>query len=369
MDKYGDYGFAGFFVLRNTGGVDSATGQLTSELEHYCFSCRILGMHVEIWLYDRLHRPRIIIAGEVLSDLSAGPAIDWIRIVQSHEESDRSLPVVAPEIRIHGGCEVQSIAHYLEAHSPNVVATGNFHAGRSLVRVNSASLLLSACDRSGDLFEREAAALGIPYQSLVNPYFENVPTGTVFIFGGQMDNGSRVYGHKVHQWQLYVEPHGLAGINLVETAWDVLKDKITDLGFDLQAKAEIARVARHIHENYDSVSLLGGDVLEGHMRMIFGRVPQGSKFILVLDHDRIRLDDGTLLDAPWVRAYADCIKPIADPYPFVGIVSFADVVLEDQEIHVGGNHYDRMVYHRMAERIVRKIHELPPKTAGSDTVH
>ena len=49
-DNYGDYGFVGLYVLRQT--VRPGSG-----LQHFCFSCRILGMQVETWLYRRLGRP------------------------------------------------------------------------------------------------------------------------------------------------------------------------------------------------------------------------------------------------------------------------------------------------------------------------
>ena len=56
-DRYGDHGYAGFYAVRS--GV---------ELIHFCFSCRILGMGIETWLYNRLRRPALTINGAVLSD-------------------------------------------------------------------------------------------------------------------------------------------------------------------------------------------------------------------------------------------------------------------------------------------------------------
>ncbi len=48
-DKYGDYGFCGYYQ------VNTARGAV--ELSQFCFSCRILGMGIEAFVYQRLGRP------------------------------------------------------------------------------------------------------------------------------------------------------------------------------------------------------------------------------------------------------------------------------------------------------------------------
>ncbi|MDT8870865.1 hypothetical protein RAA17_06155 [Komagataeibacter rhaeticus] len=70
-DRYGDYGHVGFYVLSQ--GFNGPPA-----LHHYCFSCRTLGMQVETWLYQRLGRPDITIAGNVVTDILAETPIDWI---------------------------------------------------------------------------------------------------------------------------------------------------------------------------------------------------------------------------------------------------------------------------------------------------
>ena len=67
-DRYGDYGIAGFYALRG------------DRLEHYLFSCRILNMGVEAWLYDRLGRPRLDVVGETSDDPRRLPVPDWIAV-------------------------------------------------------------------------------------------------------------------------------------------------------------------------------------------------------------------------------------------------------------------------------------------------
>jgi FkbH-like protein len=130
-DRYGDYGICGFYALRRT------TGALTD----YLFSCRIMSMGVEQWLYDRLGRPELEVVGDVASSLTG--TVDWITL------DDRTSPVGtrAPaagsgragrtgRILIVGGCDLSTTADFLggdiatEFAHPG--ATGAFvHAGHT----------------------------------------------------------------------------------------------------------------------------------------------------------------------------------------------------------------------------------------------
>jgi hypothetical protein len=189
-----------------------------------------------------------------------------------------------------------------------------------------------------------------------------LPQMVVFVFGGQLDlAGNRRYRHRTYGWELVIEPHGLAGVDLVDITSSALAKRIEDLDFSSQAKEAVASVAMHIKENYETIVFQGERVLPSLLQTIFDRIPGGSKLVIVLDHERVRADDGTMLSAPWVKAYGDEVRTIIAPYPFVGVVSFADYISDDSEVHIGGNHYDRMVYHRMAEGIASAIRGLRAK--------
>lgn len=361
IDKYGDYGFVGFFMLKN-GVLDPANGKLVQYLEHYCFSCRTLGMLVERWLYDLLQRPRINVVGEVLTDLSQSRVVDWIKLAKTLDDGADSFSRLAPEIRVHGGCEANSIAHYLGAYSDSVVVTGNFHAGTNFFRINGSSLLLSACDRAGPDFVEEAKALGAPYSLLTSKYFSDALEGTIFVLGAQLDvQGSSRYRHKRAGWEVFVEPHGLAGINLITASDEEIEERLKSLKFSAEAVAEIAAAAQHVRANYDNVYFDTDGMLPSLMKSIFDAIPVGSKLVLVLDHHRVRDLNGEVLDAPWVTGYSNKIGGLVAGYPFVATVSFSDFIQNDSEILIGGNHYDRMVYYRIARGIVAAVEQLPRK--------
>ncbi|MDB5687916.1 MAG: family phosphatase [Rhizorhabdus sp.] len=365
-DKYGDYGFVGFFMVEN-GVMDAAGARLAQKIIHYCFSCRTLGMHVERWLYDRLQRPQIKVSGEVLTDLNDPRPVDWIRMASSIDEKTVHA-TAAPEIRIHGGCEAASVAHYLGAHSDKVVATGNFNAGTQFVRLNGVSLLLSACDRRNEHFQREAAALRIPYGMLISQYFDDVPEGTIFIFGCQHDKpGATRYRHKVYGWELGIsgprtKGQGI-GPDVTKVSSAQLADFIATAGFPPQSIEAISSVSWHLHRNYESVAGPDEQKLTADLKDLLGRIPAKSRIVFMLDHHVVRSAEGKLVSMAGTDRFNEKLKDLLKPYPFAGTACFTDAILHEDEIQIGGNHYDRMVYCRMAEKIMDVAQDLPLKSS------
>jgi FkbH-like protein len=111
-DRYGDYGICGFYSR------DLRSGHLTD----FLFSCRILDMGVEQWLYERLGRPPIDSDIERPVDLEA--EVDWIVDATGpgprvHAPSDlRSPPTPtaggrSPRLLMMGGCDLQVVSGFL----------------------------------------------------------------------------------------------------------------------------------------------------------------------------------------------------------------------------------------------------------------
>ncbi len=99
-DRYGDYGITGLYSL--TGG----------ELRDFVFSCRILDMGVERWLYERLGRPPIEIAGEVVTALEDTGAVDWIELGYQPPRAPQQL-AGAGTVMLKGGCDLHPVHDFL----------------------------------------------------------------------------------------------------------------------------------------------------------------------------------------------------------------------------------------------------------------
>ena len=78
-DRYGDYGICGFFSVNR----DDAT------VIDLLFSCRVLHMGVEQWVYDHLGRPPLTVVGEVASSLEG--SAEWIELDPAGFDVDREV--------------------------------------------------------------------------------------------------------------------------------------------------------------------------------------------------------------------------------------------------------------------------------------
>jgi hypothetical protein len=155
-DTYGDYGYCGFYCMS------------PDQISHFCFSCRILGMGVETWLYERLGRPQVEIVGDVLTDLWEGRVIDWINFAEFNQDDAAQHAGAARigEVRIRGGCELDAVAHYLRLHTDSMVSETNRPRGAFFIRYDSSALLLSSLIAPPASMQRELQDIGYASEDL-----------------------------------------------------------------------------------------------------------------------------------------------------------------------------------------------------------
>lgn len=103
-DRFGDYGVCGFYSV--------CDGQLTDLL----FSCRILNMGVEQWIYAKLGCPSIDVVGEVATPLERTSTVDWINQKGQEipiEERDPMTSSVLAKVLLKGACDLVAVNDFL----------------------------------------------------------------------------------------------------------------------------------------------------------------------------------------------------------------------------------------------------------------
>lgn len=104
VDKYSDYGWVGFFALKY------------DTLIHFSFSCRIMNMGVEAWLYQHLNQPKLNIIEPVSSSIDQlRRPVPWI---QWSEESDYAVDTPRSTVNavVRGACNTDQIIPYLSGN-------------------------------------------------------------------------------------------------------------------------------------------------------------------------------------------------------------------------------------------------------------
>ena len=105
-DKFGNYGICGFYVLNKK----------ENKLIHFLFSCRIMNMGVEQFVYNNyLGCPKLTINGEVASDLNKNA--DWIQVVDNLEVKQVKKELKNDvNILFKGPCDLYSTLSYIDAN-------------------------------------------------------------------------------------------------------------------------------------------------------------------------------------------------------------------------------------------------------------
>lgn len=104
-DKFGNYGICGFYVLDKN----------KNSLIHYLFSCRIMNMGIEQFVYEYLQKPQIKINGEVASNLNQ--KVNWVEIVDNLEINTKSKTILNDKnILFKGPCDLYSTLSYIDAN-------------------------------------------------------------------------------------------------------------------------------------------------------------------------------------------------------------------------------------------------------------
>lgn len=101
-DRFGDYGITGFYCV----------DMRSNRLEHFCFSCRTMGMGVEQYVYKMLGRPQLTIIGEISSDPNVPADPFWIN--QGSASEPKAAFSVEKKILFKGPCDLWSVCSFFD---------------------------------------------------------------------------------------------------------------------------------------------------------------------------------------------------------------------------------------------------------------
>ena len=109
-DKYGDHGIVGCYAVK--GGI----------VLQLVFSCRILGMGIEQYVYAMLDFPKIKVVGEVATQLNETDCPEWINQSKTLD-IPKSIENIGlnnlPKLIMYGACPIRPVWAYVSPILPN----------------------------------------------------------------------------------------------------------------------------------------------------------------------------------------------------------------------------------------------------------
>ncbi|HZB90332.1 MAG TPA: HAD-IIIC family phosphatase [Stellaceae bacterium] len=341
QDRYGDYGYCGIYIMQS-GGAEL-------RLLHYCFSCRILNMGVESWLYQRLGRPRLTVVGEVLTDVvNDRRTIDWITAAgPGAEAAGAAEPRVLDGVVARGACDLHAVAHYFDIVAERVTREFNTVRDGAIIRLDHS--MFARYGIEGLSAEALEAVRPLGYEPtdfdtvLVAP-----PNGAraVWLLSFWTDAVIPVYRHRqlgVTLPSAIAVPRNLAGRDLTQLSHEELKE------LDPAVREKV----NHLRRNFRHDGVISEALFKENLRVILDRASPDTKVFILLPNDRRNVEGVERVLRSKVE-FNTWTRQVAQDFPNVELLDIREFVRSEAEVQ-GLNHFDRMVYFRVYEHIMARV--------------
>jgi FkbH-like protein len=342
-ERYGDHGFVGFYMMDRR--VD---GQ--RRLLQFCFSCRVMNMHVEQWAYRMLGRPLLAIQGDVISDpLEDGYEIDWINSA-SREANDAGADTAAelPGLFARGGCNLAAVTHYFSLSCKNLVAEWNFIRGGVPIRLDHSLLLRYAIDGLPREFMPVAEQLGYRAEDFATQVFGGAATaGVRRLVACWADAEAPLYRHRNTGFAIPFWLVGAHARNMVATEHPQ----------EAELRPEAKSALERLRAEFDHLGVQTREGLEANLASIAASVAAPDVVYVILPNDQ--LPDGARHNPRYTQLRAWLISALA-AHPNLRAVDVRNVLHGPHELH-DVNHFERMVYFRLYEHLSALFADRPPE--------
>lgn len=334
-DRYGTYGVCGFYSRSPDGA-----------LEDFLFSCRVLHMGVEQWLYAHLGRPELSIVGEVAATLDG--SVDWVTLDNDACEVDRRPdlvhgalePTQPNRVLMIGGCDLTTTAQFLGGR----ITTDFAHTGPTgaFIHVGHTELLRQSA--AGLTDEQRGLVRRIPFvdegvyasPAVVAPDFD------VLVYSVLTDYTQALYRHR--RLGLVVPWHQL-DMDVTDPArWPALERRF---GRESVDRAFLAWFA-------DEFEYLGGispESFQENLRWLADRIPAGAQ-VVFLNGAEVPLDNPKEPDRHLRhRTMNAALDEVVASLPDAVVCDVRTFVRTEDDLTDHLRHYRRQAYLQMAEEI------------------
>jgi FkbH-like protein len=338
-DNYGDYGYCGLYIMRN----QRHTGK---KLLQFCFSCRILNMGIETWLYRRLDRPQLTVQGDVLTDVfDESVDIDWISVelpgVAQIDAGKRSIDTVF----VRGGCDMRAISHYFGVVAGKVIEEFNTVRGGAMPIICHSLMAMHALRGIAPEAIEAARPFGYIDEDFSSFLASSRPAGrAVWVLGFSIESSTAIYRHSATGALIPVALPGAVG-----PLKDLTKMDPADSGID-------PVIAAHLRAHFTHVGVVPDDVFVDNVRTILASAPPETKIFILLANETMRKPSGQLKTMEGAVRRNALISQAARQYPQAELMQVKDFMVSEDEIPVGRSaHFDRMVYFRIFQHIMSRV--------------
>jgi FkbH-like protein len=342
-DRYGDYGYCGFFLIEGAPPV--------ARLRHLSLSRRIFGMGIERWLYDWLGRPGLGDAGEVPAQLVSAEPPDWIG-------TGNAIPLSGlahvPQIVIRGGYGFDAIADQCRLNSGDVTLETNRNEWHvTLNHDTTTNLTLTLRDHSPEALT-ELRRIGFRPPDLVSRLWTIAPGG-IAIFGGWGDLRGQRYRFKPLNMDLSFQISPLSDDFDAVTEQDIL-DFGAAKGLIPETIEHVRKFVGYIAQVYERLPLMAEpERLRVNLHAIFSAFPSSATLFMLLPPTiAARPGPGRSYEDAAVSDYRAIAREVAAGYAHVELIDVDDYVADGMGAPHAIDGSDREIYARLYQAVMER---------------
>jgi len=344
-DRYGDYGYVGFFSVQGR--------HAQAWLKYFCFSCRILNMGVEQWVYRWLKCPELAISGETACDLTADRgALDWIAVADGMTSPDLGAPPkILDRLVLRGGCDLDAMSHYLRGLADEFYVELNTAREGRQFRIDNAMFLNLLFEEMPGPVRDALTSIGYVPGDWTSGLSLPVAPGsrTVWVFSFWTDSFVYLYKHKelalVMPFLMEDDPHALCDVTFLteDDAKNYLKSDANRRAFQA------------LKDNFWGIGPAFEELVQQALVKLLKAAHGRATVIVVLAPETWReLESGRVVPRPMEARFNNWLRAGLSGKPDVHLVEFGDFV-PAEAAYAELFHYDRLVYMRAAEHIAGVI--------------
>lgn len=335
-DRYGDYGICGFYSVKD------------GELTDFLFSCRILHMGVENWLYQHLGSPRLAVAGEVVTVLDPDTPVTWISadvIAATRVELEPAVGVNSQaRVLLKGGCDLVQVNDFLAGTLETELSYTNGHSCYvewhhiEVMRRGNPDVLA----RFGTVIDRLPFISRSEYSTKVlDPGADYTHVALSLL---------NEYGQGLYRLRNtdFVVPYGQYYVDITEPGnWSRL------------ARAGLsATFLEWFSQEFDFCGAVTVERFRENIRWLSESMPAGRTLVLI---NGAEADLGDSMDgAPRLdlhhRLYNEALDKLATELPNVRICDVREFIRTSDDVTFNIRHYSRKAHLSLAESLAKQTH-------------
>lgn len=339
-DRFGDYGIVGFYCYNTREKV----------MDHFLFSCRVLGMGIEQYIYGKLGSPEFDIKEPIATHLSVGVMPEWIH--ESNEEAVTQDRLLNNRVRVllKGPCDMSAIEPYLAG--ANITTEFNY--------INEYGFVTTGQNHTRHIIE--SAELS---DSEISEMLKEAP----FIIKGDFE--TKLFTNRYHVICLSLLQDLAAGLYRNKQTGNYIS--FSSINYDLtNPKNKMRFINKEIQgHNFDFTDEIISDfsdkwefvgntpfeMLLEDLDYIYENVP-GKPLIILLLGSEVDCEHNTEEFAGMCEIYKEInpvIKAFAEDHERIKVIDPTEFIHSQADFEDCINHYSRNIYYEIAGRICEYI--------------